>query len=193
MLDLATLASCAELTSSDAKQAASSSAQVRALLERFAVIARPGEGCPKVLIAIAHLVGQEWVEGPLRVEISGDDVSTTLVVMCDYGVGIRERILPLTRFEVPFEEFSRALELSPGLVLPLKITDEQGKMVLTPLLTPEAGVEAAAPPSFELDDQSLGENLRKTAPPPPGLPGKFEEGVNEVPTRPAPRLPDADG
>ena len=193
MLDLATLTSCAELTSSHAKQAASSPAEIRALLERFAVIARPGEGCPKVLMAIAHLVEQDWVEGPLRVEISGDDASATLVVMCDYGVGIRERILPLTRFEVPFEEFSRALELSPGLVLPLKITDEEGKMVLTPLLTPEAAVEAAAPPSFELDDQSLGENLRKTAPPPPGVPGGFDEGVNEVPTRPRARIPDVDG
>jgi len=34
--------------------------------------------------------------------------------LCEYGAGIRERILPVTRFAVPFDEFSRALELSPA-------------------------------------------------------------------------------
>jgi hypothetical protein len=142
-------------------------------------------------MAIARLVEQDWVEGPLRVEISGDDASTTMVVMCEYGVGIRERILPLARFEVPFEEFSRALELSPALALPLMVTDEAGKMVLTPLLTPEERVKADPVMDFELDEHSLGENLRKTAPP-PAIPDTLQEGVHEVPTRPVQRLADDD-
>ena len=191
MIDFAALSSCGELTSSHAKEAAGSSAQIRALLERFVVIARPGEGCPKILMAVARLVEQDWVEGPLRVEISGDDASTTMVVMCEYGVGIRERILPLARFEVPFEEFSRALELSPALALPLKVTDEAGKMVLTPLLTPEERVNADPVMAFELDEHSLGESLRKTAPP-PAIPDTLQEGVDEAPTRPAQRLADED-
>ena len=187
LFDLATLASCAELTSSHAKQAASSLTQLRTLLQRVALIAGPGEGCPKILMAVAHLVGQEWVEGPLRVELSGDDASTTMLVMCEYGVGILERIVPLSRFEVPFDEFSRALELNPALVLPLRITDEVGKIVLTPLLIPEDRVDAAPPTAFELDDKSLGEDLRKTAPP-PAVPDSLLESVNEAPTRPIPRI-----
>ena len=190
MIDLAALGSCVELTAAHAKQAASSSAQIRVLLERVAAIARPGEGCPKILMAIARLMGQEWVEGPLRVEISGDDENTTLTVLCEYGAGIRERILPVTRFAVPFDEFSRALELSPALVLPLKITDEEGKMVLTPLLTPDAAIEGAPLQLFELEDKSLGEDLRKTAPPTAPAP---EDIPNEAPTRPnRATLPDSE-
>ena len=105
MTDFATLQSCTELTSEHAKLAASSSVGIRNLLTRVAAIAKPGEGCPKVLMAIARLVGQEWLEGELRVELSGDETSTTMIVMCDYGVGIRERLLPTIRFAVPIDEF----------------------------------------------------------------------------------------
>lgn len=182
VIDLATLGSCSELTSAHAKQAASSPATMRMLLERVATIARPGEGCPKVLNAVAHLVGQEWLDGQLHVELIGDDDATTLTVMADYGVGIRERILPATRFAVPYDEFARALELAPALVLPLRITDHGDKLVLTPLLSPEDTVEHA-PPAFEVEDKSLGEDLRKTAPPPADA-VLLRDSMHEVPTSP---------
>jgi hypothetical protein len=186
LIDLATLSSVSELTSEHAKQAASSSAEIRKLLKRVAEIARPGEGCPKIMMAIARLVGQPWVEGDLRIELSGDDTSTTMNVMCDYGVGIRERLLPLTRFAVPIDEFERALELAPKLVLPLRITDEDGKLILTPLATPEARTKSTAPPRLALDEESLGDGERKTAPPPAdelqvvdeAMPGELE-AVND--------------
>ena len=155
-----------DLTSEHAKLAASSSAEIRKLLKRVAEIAKPGEGCPKVMMALARLVGQPWVEGDLRIELSGDDTSTTMNVMCDYGVGIRERLLPLTRFGVPIDEFERALELAPKLVLPLRISDEDGKLVLTPLATPEARVRSLPPPDLDVDSGSLGDGERTTAPPP---------------------------
>jgi hypothetical protein len=159
---------------------------MRLLLERASAIARPGEGCPKILIAIAHLIGQEWVDGRLHVELTGDDDVTTLTVMADYGVGIRERILPATRFAVPFDEFARALELAPALVLPLRINDLGTKLVLTPLLTPEEQLAEQAPPAFEVDDRSLGEDLRKTAPPPAEVETLKRETMQEkeTPTRP---------
>jgi len=182
VLDLASLASCAELTSAHVKLAASASPLMRLFLERTSEIARPGEGCPKVLGAVAYLVGQEWVDGRLYVELTGDDDATTLTIFADYGVGIRERILPATRFAVPFDEFSRALELAPAVVLPLRISDLGTKLVLTPLLTPEQEAEQA-PPTFEVDDRSLGEDLRKTAPPPADL-GRLRESIREEPTRP---------
>jgi hypothetical protein len=165
VIDLAALASCSELTSEHAKQAASSSAEIRTLLARVSQIAKPGEGCPKVLMAVARLVGQPWVEGDLRIELSGDDTSTSLSINCDFGVGIRERLVPAVRFAVPLDEFERALELAPKLVLPLRIADEKGMLVLTPLLSPESRAEASLP-DVAVDSASLGDGERITAPPP---------------------------
>lgn len=167
-----------DLTVEHAKQAAGSSAEIRALLKHVAEIARPGEGCPKILMAIARLVGQDWIDGELRVELSGDEASTTVIVMCEHGVGIRERLFPVVRFGVPLDEFQRALELAPHLVLPLKVTEEPGKLVLTPLLTPEKRGDAA-PREFELEPASLAEEERSTAPPPPGELQVVDEAVPE--------------
>jgi hypothetical protein len=163
--DFATLKSCTELTAEHAKLAASSSVGIRNLLTRVAAIAKPGEGCPKVLMAIARLVGQEWLDGELRVELSGDETATTMIVMCDYGVGIRERLLPNVRFAVPIDEFGRALELSPKLVLPLRVSEHEGLIILTPLGKGEAQVSLPAP-KLVVDDLSLGTDDRATAPPP---------------------------
>jgi hypothetical protein len=190
LIDLAELTSCSDLTSEHAKQAASSSDQIRTLLKRVSEIARPGEGCPKVFMAIARLVGQDWVEGDLRIELTGDDAATTLTVMCDYGPGIRERMLPATRFAVPLDEFARAFELSPKLVLPLRITEEDGKIVLTPLLTPEARIDTEPPPPIALDEASLGDDERATSPPPADelqVVDEAGDGEFEVHTRPTVR------
>lgn len=165
MTDFTTLQSCTELTAEHAKLAASSSVGIRNLLTRVAAIAKPGEGCPKVLMAVARLVGQDWLDGELRVELSGDDASTTMIVMCDYGVGIRERLLPTIRFAVPIDEFGRALELSPKLVMPLRISEHEGLIILTPLGKGEASVSVPAP-NLTVDDLSLGTDDRATAPPP---------------------------
>lgn len=89
VIDLETLASCVDLTSDHAKHAASSSASMRSLLERVC----------------RHR--------PPRRRLPGDDEATTLTVMVDYGVGIRERILRSARFAIPFDELARALELAP--------------------------------------------------------------------------------
>lgn len=158
-MDLSTLASCSGFTLEHAEQAASSAA------ERF--------------------------EGELRVELSGDDLSTSLVILCEYGVGIREKLFPLVRFEVPLDEFDRALELAPQLVLPLRVTREDSKLVLTPLLTtplalltPEQRILATAPPMFEVEDASLGEEV-----PVDEKPGRHDQGnrTNNVHTRPTVR------
>jgi len=163
--DFATLGSCTELTPEHAKLAASSSVGIRNLLNRVAAIAQPGEGCPKVLMALARLVGQEWLDGELRVELSGDDTSTTMIVMSDFGAGIRERLLPTIRFAVPIDEFGRALELSPRLVLPLRVSEHEGLIILTPLGKGEAQVSLPAP-KLAVDEMSLGTDDRATAPPP---------------------------
>jgi hypothetical protein len=189
--DFATLKSCTELTSEHAKLAASSSVGIRNLLTRVAAIAKPGEGCPKVLMAIARLVGQDWLDGELRVELSGDDASTTMIVMCDYGVGIRERLLPTIRFAVPIDEFGRALELSPKLVMPLRISEHEGLIILTPLAKGEAALSVPAP-KLAVDDLSLGTDDRATAPPPANELQVLDEATpSELTGAATPRVPAA--
>lgn len=185
LLDLSTLQSCSELTLEHAKQAAGSSDEMRTLLKRVADVARPGEGSPKILMAVARLVGQDWVEGELRVELAGDEAATTLIIMADFGVGIRERMFPMVRLAVPLDEFQRALELAPQLVLPLKITDEAGKIVLTPLLTPEERIRDDKTIDYVLDQKSLTEDERTTAPPPPGELQVVDEAIPSLDAPPA--------
>jgi hypothetical protein len=185
-MDLATLESCSDLTSELAAQAASSSDGFRTLLKRVAEIARPGQGAPKLLIAVAHLVGQDWIEGELRVELSGDERSTTIIVICEFGEGIRERLVPATRLQVPIDEFERALELSPKLILPLKFTDELDKLVLTPLVSADTK-RSGRPPELDLDEVDLGEEERPTAPPPPDELQVIDEASPETPRAPETR------
>jgi hypothetical protein len=186
--DFATLRSCSELTVEHAKLAASSSVGIRNLLTRVAAIAKPGEGCPKVLMALARLVGQDWLDGDLRVELSGDDTSTTMIVMCDFGVGIRERLLPSVRFAVPIDEFGRALELSPKLVMPLRISEHEGLIILTPLAKGEASASVPAP-NLTVDDLSLGTDDRATAPPPANELQLLDEAARSGGSVATPRAP----
>jgi hypothetical protein len=185
-MDLATLESCSDLTSELAAKAAASSDGFRTLLKRVAEIARPGQGAPKFLMALACLVGQDWIEGELRVELSGDEHSTTIIVICEFGEGIRERLVPATRLQVPIDEFERALELSPKLVMPLKVTDQLDKLVLTPIGSGEQK-RSARPPELELDEVSLDEEERPTAPPPPDELQVIDEASPETPRAPETR------
>ena len=178
-MHLDALASCAELTTEHAEQAARSSASLRALLTWASEIARPGEGAPKVLMAIARLVGADWVEGVLFVEIRGNESSTTLSIFADHGMGIRERVVPLTRLSVGFDEFVRAVRLAPKLVAPFVATEKGGALVLSP---PDAAPEEPIE-TIVIAEQSLHDNERTTAPPPHGA----------RPTTDRPSIPDQSG
>ncbi|MBX3215963.1 MAG: hypothetical protein KF850_28240 [Labilithrix sp.] len=160
------LASCAELTTEHAEEAARSSTSLRVLLNWAADIARPGEGGPKVLMVIARLAHAEWFEGTPYVEIRGDDSTTALSVFADHGMGIRERVVPLARLRVGFDEFARAVRLAPQLIAPFESTQRGDAIFLTP---PEASTESqrGGHEAIAIDDRSLHEQERKTAPPPP--------------------------
>ncbi len=179
---LAKLASCAELTIEDAEEAASSSSKLRELLEWASRIARPGEGAPKVLMAVARLARADWVEGSPYVEIGGDESVTTLAVVVDHGSGIRETLLPRTRIPVPCEEFERAIRLAPQLVAPFRPVYRDGTILLA---TDDVNLEAH-PEAVEIADSSLHEQARKTAPPPKlseiSRRAPYESGVHTHPT-----------
>ncbi len=160
-MDLDALTSCAELTAEHADEAASSPASLRALLAWASEIARPGEGAPKVLMAIARLVSAEWFEGAPYVEIRGDDSTAALSVFADHGIGIRERVVPEARLRVPADEFVRAVRLAPQLVAPFLVREHEDVLVLA---APDALLEPAE--TIVIDEQSLYEQARTTAPPP---------------------------
>lgn len=162
MMRFDSLASCAELTTAHADEAARSSSSLRALLAWASEIARPGEGAPKLLMAVARLTDAEWFEGTPFVEIRGDDATTTLSIFADHGMGIRERVVPLTRLAVGFDEFARAVRLAPRLVAPFRALEKDDALVLCP---PDAAPEEPIE-TIVIDQQSLHENERTTSPPP---------------------------
>jgi hypothetical protein len=175
VVDFASLESCADLTPEAAEGAASSAKAMESLLTRAAAIGKPDEGCAKILLAIARMAGKPWVEGELRIELSGDDTTTTIQILTDLGFNVVERVVPAVTIGAPLDEFVRAVELARHLVDPFVPIVGDGTMVL------------AAPPSdddveaIRIDTSSLASapppsspHEIKTAPPPPA-----EEGVRQ--------------
>lgn len=176
---------CAELTPAHAREAAASLASMRSFLDWAARAARPEEGAPKVLLAIAALVESGWVDGTLYVDIAGDDSITRISIFVDYGFGIRERLLPLARLDAPFDEFVRAVRLSPKLIAPFKAEHLAGSLVLTP---PGAGAEEE---DIAIAESSMLDEFLKSSPPPstPFL----EPPAAAAVTKPPPSIPEQSG
>jgi hypothetical protein len=178
------LASCAELTTEDAEEASRSANAMRALFVWAARVARPGEGAPKLLMAIARLARAEWVDGTPVIEISGSSTETTIAIFSDHGMGIRERLLPQAKLRVPVDEFARAVRLAPQLISPFRAQERKGTLVLTP---PEAEVAPdSVRESIAIDEKSLHEQERKTAPPPDGVPAPGTAPQEPATTPPPP-------
>lgn len=131
------LSSCADLKEAHAEQAARSTAFLREFFQWATRTARPGEGAPKVLMPLARLADAGWLDGTLYVEVRGDDATTTLSIYCDHGVGIRERVVPIVRLGVPFDEFERAVRLATHLVKPLRVTFRTNAFSLCPAEIPD--------------------------------------------------------
>ncbi|MCW5831168.1 MAG: hypothetical protein KIS78_01765 [Labilithrix sp.] len=92
-------------------------------------------------------------------------------------MGIRERVVPQVRLLVGFDEFARAVRLAPQLIAPFESVQRGDAIYLTP---PEASVESQrSRESIAIDDRSLHEQERKTAPP-PAAPDR--SGVHTHPT-----------
>jgi hypothetical protein len=176
--DFSALASCAELSAEQAEDAARSQEGLQALLARCAQIARPEDGCPKILMALARVASQPWLEAELRVELSGDEATTTLALVYDHGFGIRERMMPSVLLSAGFDEFQRAIRLAPRLIEPLDVREEEGTLVLTR----PTRVESAPPPPIVIGHTSIRSAETDTKPPPPSGPDVEKSGVEKIPT-----------
>jgi hypothetical protein len=169
------MTSCAELTMDDAEEAALSADSMRALLAWAAEIARPGQGAPKVLMAIARLPRADWVAGTCYVEIKGTASATTLSVVADRGMGLSEHLLPQTVMQVPVDEFARAVRLAPQLIAPLRALQHGDALILAPAeSTLDTVIQRLA---------SAHEHVSETSSPPP-LPKRpqSDPGVHTHPT-----------
>ena len=159
------LKSCAELTEEHAEEAAESSQTMKAFLGWAARTAQPDDGAPRIMMVLGRLARADWVEGAPLVQITGSETVTKISVYSDHGMGIRERMLPVAHLSVSYEEFEQALMIRPDLPAPLIPTSKDGAIVLR-----QAEVDEDTRELIAIDERSLHEQERKTAPPPPPTP-----------------------
>ena len=154
-MDYAALSRCTELRDAHIVQAVSSSDAMEALLARFSEIAAPNKGAPIILAALARLgtTACDWIDGELRIEVSGDEQKTKIAVSTSIGAGFREKLFPDTVLRVPFEEFARGVARAPKLIEPLSVKQTGKLIVLT--VTQEIRRTSLPPPMIQIDPTSL--------------------------------------
>ena len=143
-----------ELRDGHITHAVSSSDAMESLLARFAEIASPGKGAPIILAALARLgtTACHWIDGELRIEISGDETKSKIAASTTLGGGFREKLFPDTVLRVPLEEFSRGIQRAPKLIKPLELKESGKRIVLS--VTQEVR-RTSLPPPIEIDPESL--------------------------------------
>jgi hypothetical protein len=154
-LDYGTLKQCSELRDTHIVHAVSSSEAMEALLARFTEIAAPGKGAPIILAALARLATTacDWIDGELRIEISGDDEKTKIAVSTSIGAGFREKLFSDTTLRVPFDEFARGVTRAAKLIAPLAIKQSAKLIVLS--ATQEIRRTSLPPPMIQIDPASF--------------------------------------
>lgn len=135
--------------------AAESAESMRALLARFQELAGPGKGVPLILAALARLgtTSCDWIDGELRIVVTGDDTQTTVSVSSSIGGGFAEKVLPTTKFATPFKEWTRAVTVAPKLLEPLHVQMTDKSIVLT--ASQEIRKTSLPPPAIEIDTKSI--------------------------------------
>ena len=161
---------CLELSDRDLASAVGDRRLAKALLDQLAKVSRPGDGAPKLLLVFARMAmaSVDWIDGGLRVEMNGEGEITTVEVLSELGLGMRERVFPSFKMAVPLDEFVRAVERVPHMITPLTIaTVSEQRLVLTAVAEGEdaAGDDAVDSAAVSIGDDSLytGERRRSKA------------------------------
>lgn len=198
VVDFSAIESCGELSAEHAEAAVASRDAMRKLLARIAQIARPMEGCPKVMLVVGRLARGDvtWVSGAVSAELTDDEGTTLLSIVSDVGDGLCEPVFPSLRLDAPLDEFVRAAKLAPKMMAPLVAEESAGKLSLSV----PARAAASADHAFDLDDpfaeheaptrpaaQGPGQGAAVPAPPPSSpvagpLPGGSADPVHTRPT-----------
>lgn len=154
-MDYSSLRHCTELRDAHITQAVTSSEEMEALLARFVEIAGPNKGAPIILAALARLgtTACTWIDGELRIEITGDAARTKIAVSSSLGAGFHEKCLADTLLPAPLEEFTRLLARAPKLIEPLLVVETGARIVLR--APQEVRATSLPPPMVEIDRASL--------------------------------------
>src|ERR1700753_333232 len=120
---------CLELSDKDITSAIADRRLAKALLDQLAKVSKPGDGAPKLLLVFAKIAAAQvdWIDGELRVELGDSGESTTVDVLTEMGRGMRERVFPTLKMNVPMEEFARAVERVPHMIAPLSTAGSTDK------------------------------------------------------------------
>jgi hypothetical protein len=171
---------CWDLTEAHISDALGTRAAMGQLLRDLAAVARPNDGGPKILLALARIADPQcdWREGTVRVELERAGDGTRIAVMEDLG-GVRELLFPRLLLNVPFAELERSVRVAPRAIEPLQLQKTDDKIVLTQRKThPSRSL-----PAIELADDCV----RRTQPPgaesaPPAPPARPSvSGARPVP------------
>lgn len=154
-MDFSAVKQCMELRGTHIAHAVTSSEAMGALLARFAEIAGPGKGAPIILAALARLgtTACDWIDGELRIEISGDGAESKISASSSIGAGFREKLFGDTTLRVPLEEFSRGIARAPKLIVPLRVAENGKHIVLS--ASAEVRRTSLPPPMVTIDPASL--------------------------------------
>jgi hypothetical protein len=164
---------CLDLKRRDVEEAFQSREACRALLTQFTAIARPHTGAPLLLHLFTRLARGdcEWLDGTLRVELTGDADVTVVELLTELGAGLRERVFSPVALRVPLAEFVEATVRRPQLILPLVAKRSVRKLAL------RVGADASVLPegSIAIDDDCMIQ-----IPPPPRVPSISLDGLDEL-------------
>ncbi len=173
MRDLSQIGTCFEVTDDDIGDAlaparslkeTSPRERILALLGRMAAIARPRQGAPKILIAIAHMATRDWIEGDLLVTVAESDAGTDIALSVDEGASVSRFGQPL-RVAAPFQEFEVAVRARADMLLPLRPDGEFRKASFTLRATALARRTSMPPPLSAVDPEILMPASTRLAPP----------------------------
>jgi hypothetical protein len=152
---------CIYLGKAEIVRASAASRDCRALLEHFAVIAKPHDGAPLLLLLFARLatVACDWLDGDLFILMEARRPwSTVVTVATELGSGMREKVFPSIELAVPLDEFTGAVARIPQMVHPLVAEIARDQL----LLSASEHVRTSAIPQEVVIDEALFEG---TAPP----------------------------
>jgi serine/threonine protein kinase len=155
-----------EMSEKDVMTALGSREDCKELLARFAEIAKPGTGAPRLLFLFSRMatIACGWVEGDLRIEMKLDGDATTIDAISELGPGVRERLLPQVAIPVPLGEFVRAVERFPKAISPLVLKKATSRRIVL-VANEETRTTTMPPPMIEISEESLARFPRAAAPP----------------------------
>ena len=155
-----------EMSEKDVITALASREECRELLARFAEIARPSRGAPRLLFLFARMatIACGWVEGDLRIELKLDGDTTRIDMMSELGPGLRERLLSPVTIHAPLSEFLLAIERFPRAISPLMLKKKTSRRIVL-VANEETRTTTMPPPMIEISEESLARVPRAAAPP----------------------------